>query len=113
MQDVRITCISSITREGLLAALKILVNGVKGNEGTLTFMAFASLDDGVGARLFGRWKNREKMERFIRRDDVNGFWMENKEHVKAMEQRLYVPNGRGWLHRGSGHAGDKGGMSML
>ncbi|KAF2823571.1 hypothetical protein CC86DRAFT_457902 [Ophiobolus disseminans] len=108
MQDVRITCISASARANLLASLITLITGVDGSGGTLTYMAFRSLDDDVGARVFGRWETREEMEVFVRRADVNGFWMANKEYVKAMEQRLYVPNGRGWLHRGEGYAGEDG-----
>jgi quinol monooxygenase YgiN len=74
-----------MARESLLVALKGLVDGVEGNDGTLTYMAFASLDDGVGARIFGQWTTREAMERFARRDGVNGFWMESKGRVKAIE----------------------------
>lgn len=108
MQDIRITCISPLAQATLLASLKTLVDGVDSSGGTLTYMAFASLDDDVGARLYGRWKTREDMESFIRREDVNTFWMENKDHVRAMVQRLYLPNGKGWLHRGKGYAGESG-----
>jgi quinol monooxygenase YgiN len=108
MQDIRITCTSAAAQAGLLASLTAFVDSVQPSDETLTYMAFASLDDDVGARIYGRWKTREDLERFIRRDDVNAFWMGNKEHVRAMEQRLYVPNGKGWLHRGSGYAGEKG-----
>jgi len=107
MQDMRVTCVSPSSLTTLLSSLTSLVNSVDGSGGTLTYMAFQSLDDDVGARIYGRWKTREDMERFIRREEVIGFWMENKEHVRAMEQRLYVPNGKGWLHRGSGYAGEK------
>jgi quinol monooxygenase YgiN len=107
MQDVRITCVSGSARAELLVALKGLVDVVGSAEGTLTYMAFASLDDDVGARVFGRWRTQEHMEAFIRRAEVNAFWMGSKERVRAMEQRLYVPNGKGWLHRGSGYAGEK------
>jgi quinol monooxygenase YgiN len=107
MQDIRVTCVSSAAQSSLLVSLKTLVDGVGCEGGTLTYMAFASLDDDVGARLYGRWVTRKDLERFIRRDDVNAFWMENKKYVRAMEQRLYVPNGKGWLHRGSGYAGEQ------
>lgn len=106
MQDVKITCVSDVAREELLVGLKRFVNGVGGEGGTLTYMGFACLDDDVGARIYGRWRTREDLERFIRRDDVNAFWMTNKEHIRGMDQRLYVPNGKGWLHRGSGYAGE-------
>ncbi|CAO2657445.1 Nn.00g035710.m01.CDS01 [Neocucurbitaria sp. VM-36] len=109
MQDIRITCVSPTSRSALLESLRKLVDGVGTSEaeGTLTYMAFLSLDDDVGARVYGRWKTREGLERFIRREDVNEFWAGNKHHVRAMEQRLYVPNGQGWLHRGTGYAGEK------
>lgn len=111
MQDIRITCISPTARTTLLRSLRSLVDTVgarsKEEDGTLTYMAFESLDDEVGARIYGRWRTRGNLEHFIRGADVNAFWTENKELVKAMEQRLYVPNGKGWLHRGSGYAGEE------
>lgn len=113
MQDMRIICVSASARDTLLKNLADFVTSVEkeergseGKGGVLTYMAFANLDDEVGARIYGRWKAREDMERFIRRDEVVGYWMENKESVRAMEQRLYLPNGKGWLHRGSGYAGE-------
>lgn len=107
MQDVRISCISASAIMALLESLKRLVEGVDGSGGTLTYMAFQSLDNDVSARIYGRWKTREDLEKFIRRAELNDFWMQNKRHVRAMEQRLYVPNGKGWLHRGSGYAGER------
>jgi hypothetical protein len=53
------------------------------------------------------------MEAFIRQDDVNGFWMKNKEHIKPMEQRLYVPDGKAWLRWGSRYAADKNGKVKI
>ncbi|KAF2270871.1 hypothetical protein CC78DRAFT_527850 [Lojkania enalia] len=113
MQDVRITCTSPSARDTLLASLQSLVDNVekqetagKGAGGVLTYMAFASLDDEVGARIYGRWRTKEDMEMFIRRSEVIGWWMGNKEHIRAMEQRGYLPNGKGWLHRGKGYAGE-------
>lgn len=52
------------------------------------------------------------MEAFIKRDDVVGFWMEGKGGMRSMSQRLFVENGRGWLHRGmsSEVAGAEGGV---
>jgi quinol monooxygenase YgiN len=113
MQDIRITCIANSARNTVLASLKVLVDGVDGGGGTLTYMAFASEDDDVSARIFGRWEKREDLERFIRREDVIGFWMGNKEHVRAMEQRMYVPNGKGWLRRGKGYAGETAARSKI
>lgn len=113
MQDIRITCVSPSARAALLSSLGKLVEGVTGSSGTLTYMTFSSLDDEVGARIYGRWKTRADMEAFVRRPDVNAFWMEDKDHVRTMEQRLYVPNGKGWLHRGKGYAGEKTGMAKI
>lgn len=93
MQDMRIVCTSPNARSSLLSSLCTLVDGVDGTNGTSTYMAFESLDDDVGARIYGRWESRTEMEIFIRRADVNAFWMANKEYVRGMEQRLYVPNG--------------------
>ncbi|KAF2741427.1 hypothetical protein EJ04DRAFT_558140 [Polyplosphaeria fusca] len=113
MQDVKITCVSPAARTSLLTSLSTLVSSVEkqqrenvGAEGVLTYMCFKSLDDEVGARVFGRWATGEDMEGFIRRDDVKAFWEGNKENVRAMEQRGYRPNGKGWLHRGKGYAGE-------
>jgi hypothetical protein len=33
--------------------------------------------------------------------------MENKEHIRAMEQWLHVLTGKGWLHGGIGYAGEE------
>ncbi|KAH7402501.1 hypothetical protein BKA66DRAFT_403920, partial [Pyrenochaeta sp. MPI-SDFR-AT-0127] len=107
MQDIRITCVSASSLAALISSLAKLVNGVEGVDGTLTYTAFKSLDDNVGARIYGRWSSRESMEKFVRREDVNNFWVANKGHVRAMEQRLYVPNGKGWLHRSTGYAGER------
>ncbi|KAH7406050.1 hypothetical protein DE146DRAFT_779536 [Phaeosphaeria sp. MPI-PUGE-AT-0046c] len=107
MQDVKITCISGAAREELLVGLKRLVEGVNGDGGTLSYMGFACLDDDAGARIFGRWKSREDLERFIRKDEMNAFWVANKEQIRGMDQRLFIPNGKGWLHRGRGYAGEE------
>lgn len=120
LQDVRIHCTSPSARTTICAALNALVDKVHreevqngGQAGVLTYMAFSSLDDDVGLRILGRWASREDMERFIRRADVVAFWMENKEGMRGMEQRGYVPNGKGWLHRGSGYAGETVGKERL
>jgi hypothetical protein len=112
--DIRVTS----TSPALLTSLATLVHNIEQQErslrstdetsSTLTYMAFASLDNETGLRILGRWKTREDMESFVRRKDVVGFWMTGKEWIKGMEQRVYVGNGKGWLHRGvgSGFAGD-------
>ncbi|KAF2793438.1 hypothetical protein K505DRAFT_244409 [Melanomma pulvis-pyrius CBS 109.77] len=114
--DIRVTSTTASARPDILTSLTSLTNTIEQEErssttasGTATYMAFASLDDETGVRIFGRWKTRDDMERFLRREDVLEFWMENKVNVKAMEQRAYLPNGKGWLHRGkgSGYAGEQ------
>ncbi|KAF2021864.1 hypothetical protein BU24DRAFT_488198 [Aaosphaeria arxii CBS 175.79] len=111
MQDVRVTCVSASARDTLLSSLATLVSWAEGTQGTLSYMAFKSLDDEVGVRIFGRWRERRDMEAFMRSGEVVGFWMEGKEGIKGMEQRGYVENGKGWLHRGvgSGFAGERKG----
>lgn len=105
MLDQRILCKSAASRASVANALKAFAAAVSKEEkerpsGVLTFMAFECLDDEVGARLFSRFESREAMEMFIRREDVNGFWQGVKADVRGMEQRGYLPNGKGWLHRG-------------
>lgn len=105
MLDQKIMCKSAIARQSVDSALKSLAAKVSETEkaspsGILTFMAFDCLDDEVGARLYSRFESREAMEAFIRRQDVNAFWQGVKAEVRGMEQRAYLPNGKGWLHRG-------------
>ncbi|KAH7078965.1 hypothetical protein BKA63DRAFT_507478 [Paraphoma chrysanthemicola] len=113
MQDMRIICTSPGARTTLLGALKAFAESISPSDETLTYMAFASLDDDVGARIYGRWKSREGFEAFIRQEDVVAFWMAVKENVKGMDQRLYVPNGKGWVHRGNGYAGEEVGKAKI
>jgi quinol monooxygenase YgiN len=114
IQDVKITCTEAKARETLLGKLVGLVGSVqrevrenRGRDGVYTYMAFACLDDDVGVRIMGRWRDRGHMESFVRRADVGAFWAEGKEDVARMEQRLYLPNRKGWLHRGSGFVGEE------
>ena len=118
MQDVRIVCSSPAVRDSVLSSLKTLVSSVEQNErqkgtGTLTYMGFKSLDDDLGLRIFGRWATREDMEKFIRGEQVGRFWEGVKKDVRSMEQRSYLENGKGWLHRGSGYAGEGNGKANL
>lgn len=114
MQDIKITCVSPAARSSVLGLLRNLVEGVyeeekqKGGQGgVLTYMAFECLDDDVGLRIFGRWRERRDMELFIRREDIGQFWKRAKEEVGRMEQRCYVPNGKGWLHRSAEGSKDR------
>jgi quinol monooxygenase YgiN len=100
MQDTRISCISASARNAVLSKLKQLAKSIDvEGSGVYTWMAFSSLDDDVGARIFVRFESREAMEAYARRKDVAEFWSESKDDVKQMEWRCYVPNNKGWLHR--------------
>lgn len=104
MLDQKILCKSSVARTRVSDSLKRLGDAIAESEkastsGVLTFMTFESLDDETGARIYSRFESRKTMERFIRREDVNAFWQSAKTEVRGMEQRGYVPNGKGWLHR--------------
>jgi len=106
MQDTRIMCTSPSARSSVVAALTALTETVEKAEraagaeaGVYTYQVYESLDDDVSARVFARFKGREEMEAFLRRTEVVGFWMGQKEGIKNMECRGYLPNGKGWLHR--------------
>ena len=105
MQDTRILCKSAQARLAVLKRLENLTATVQKTEkeaptGVLTYMGFECLDNETGVRIYGRFESRDAMEGFLRRKDVLGFWMESKGDVAGMECRGYLPNGKGWLHRG-------------
>lgn len=107
MLDQRIRCKSATARSTLVPHLKTLASTITSTErdnpsGVLTFMAVESLDDDEGARIYARFETREAMEAFLRRGEVDAFWQAVKGEVRGMEQRAYLPNGKGWLHRGGG-----------
>ncbi|KAF2751696.1 hypothetical protein M011DRAFT_414469 [Sporormia fimetaria CBS 119925] len=106
IHQTQITCTDSAARASLVPLLKNLIAGVEkqekengGKSGVLTYMGFECLDDETGLRILGRWKTREDMEAFLRREDVSKFWSEARNLVRAIDQRGFVPNGKGWLHR--------------
>ena len=100
MQDTRISCISASARDAVLSKLKQLAQLIEAqSSGIYTWMAFSSLDDNVGVRIFARFETREALERYSRGKDVAEFWSDSKEDIKQMEWRCYVPNNKGWLHR--------------
>lgn len=104
MCDQRIGCKTPEARDAVakrLAALCAKVReGVKQSpDGVLTFMGFSCLDNDTGLRIYSRFELRDAMEKFLRRQDVLGFWGESKNDVASMEARGYLPNGKGWLHR--------------
>ncbi|KAF2192776.1 hypothetical protein K469DRAFT_746117 [Zopfia rhizophila CBS 207.26] len=65
-----------------------------GKGGPLTYIAFKSFDDESGAKFYSRWKTREDIEGFLRREDMIGLWIKSKENVKSVD-------GTRWIGRGS------------
>ncbi|KAK5713093.1 hypothetical protein LTR15_011455 [Elasticomyces elasticus] len=102
MLDIRIACKCAAARAEVVKNMQGLTSAVKGAElGLLTFMAFSSLDNDINARLFVRLESTEALERFVRGQDMLVFWRQCREDIASMESRSYVPNGKGWLHRGT------------
>ena len=104
MQDWKITCNDSAGRKSLAGALGNLATKMEQLEeaeaaGIWTFMVFESLDNETDARIFARFRDRDAMEKALRKEQFESFWLENKEKVKSMDCRAYLPNGKGWLHR--------------
>jgi quinol monooxygenase YgiN len=108
MLDQRIGCKSAEQRETVVKNLQNLADEVRATEkakqnGVLTFLGFASLDDDKAARIYSRFESRADMEKFLRRSDVGSFWQKSKGDIASMESKAYVPNGKGWLHRNGGN----------
>jgi quinol monooxygenase YgiN len=97
--DTRITCANG-KRDQVLAGLTKVASHVEREEpGTYTFLVLRSLDTEDGARVFERYESRAKMEEHWKGKALLEFFTANKEQIKSMEGRSYVPNGYGWLHR--------------
>ncbi|EPE04254.1 hypothetical protein F503_04769 [Ophiostoma piceae UAMH 11346] len=105
MYDVKIECKSSDARGRILARLRELGPKVEASELTargalLTWMGFASQDSDKDARIFMRFRDKAAFQEYVRLQDVAGFWAAGKdEDIDKVQQRGYVENGRGWLHR--------------
>ncbi|KAK5680758.1 hypothetical protein LTS10_006514 [Elasticomyces elasticus] len=102
MLDVRIACKPAAARANVVKHMQRLTS-VAQNPAfqLLTFMVFSSLDNDTNTRLFGRFESREALERFVRGPHMLAFWRQCREDIASMESRSYVPNGKGWLHRGT------------
>jgi quinol monooxygenase YgiN len=103
MYDTNIVCKSAEARQKVVQRLKALGSSVtKDNkDGILSFMTFEAQDDTTGARMLGRFTDRKALDAFMRRPEVVKFWADGKESdIARIEQRGYVENGKGWLHRG-------------
>ena len=103
MQDINITCKSRAARDTVVQRLKELgmkLENEKAGGEVLTWTAYESQDNELGARILGRFKNKKAMMTLNRRPEVMDFWAACKEkEIERVEQRGYVENGKGWLHR--------------
>lgn len=102
MQDIRIECKSAEARTIAATRLAAVAAAVRAraDPAVLTWMAFECLDDETGLRVFARFEDKAAMERVNAWDEVVGFWTASKEkEIARIDQRAYVPNGKGWLHR--------------
>jgi quinol monooxygenase YgiN len=103
MYDIKIVAKSPEARAVLkdrLAALAKKIEADTDKEQVLTWMAFECLDNDRDLRVYGRFKDRAAMARVNEREDVVAFWKESRDNeIERIEQRGYVPNGKGWLHR--------------
>jgi len=102
MVDVRITCNDSETRAKVLGKLSSLAEDIAHSSmrGTLTFLVLKSLDKDQGVRVFQRFESWKALTEQTGSKAVLDFWLGSKEEVMSMESQCYVPNGKGWLHRG-------------
>ncbi|OAA53983.1 hypothetical protein SPI_09190 [Niveomyces insectorum RCEF 264] len=105
MYDTRVVCKSAATRDTVLARLIALgpaieTSGLAKNGAILTWMAFASQDHDNDARIFARFRDKTGLDAYNRLSAVLEFWAVGKENdIDKIEQRGYVENGKGWLHR--------------
>lgn len=106
MVDVRISC-KAEARETVLSKLNLLSTSLKKSnlQGTLTFMVLKSLDSDQGIRLFERFQSWDSKADHESTREVLDFWLTSKDDLLSMESQVYVPNGKGWLHRGQASNG--------
>ena len=105
MHDTRIVCKSPEARSVLRARLLALARSIEADSAgpgadVYTWMAFECLDNDMDLRVFARTKDRTALDKLSRRPEVVNFWKESREgEIERIDQRGYVPNGKGWLHR--------------
>ena len=105
MYDIQIECIKSDMRDIILAHLQTLEPKVEAAEvtargGLLTWMAFASKDNDTGARLFMRFCDKAAFHEYVRLKHVIEFWAASQAYgIYKVQQRGYIENEQGWLHR--------------
>lgn len=101
MVDLRITC-NPAMRVKVLEKLTLLAKDIAqpSLKGTLTFFVLKSLDCDQGIRVFQRFETWKALTEQTSSKSVLDFWRGSKEEILSMESQCYVPNGKGWLHRG-------------
>ncbi|CAK7224045.1 hypothetical protein SCUCBS95973_005387 [Sporothrix curviconia] len=105
MYDVKIKCKTTEARDRVVARLAALGPQIEASAptvdgGILTWMGFASQDVDTDARMLIRFRDKAAFHAYTKLQPVLDFWAAGKEDdIDKMEQRGYVENGRGWLHR--------------
>jgi len=103
MHDMRTHCTTAEGRRVVEDALREQVGPAvskDGGGGVYTWLVCRSDDDDREVRLYSRFRSSEDLERYLRMPEVKTFWREHGQNeVATMEQRGYVPNHKGWLHR--------------
>lgn len=103
MRDIRITC-KPEAREALLKRLSKAAERFEKDSSfadTWTFLVLRCLDNDHGIRIFERFQTWKAMDKHSRAEAMLDFWSASKEEIASMESQVYVPNGKGWLHRNS------------
>jgi quinol monooxygenase YgiN len=101
MQDTRIWCKSSSTREAVLDRLGKVAKELESDNShkVYTFEVCKNEDADDEVRIFSRFGDRDTMEAHLASSRMLDFWLASKEDIGRMESRGYVPNNKGWLHR--------------
>lgn len=105
MYDMRIHCATAKARDIVEKALREQVGPAVSREGgdgdgVYTWLVCRSSDDDKEVRIYSRFRSGEDLEKYQRMPEVKAFWKEHgQKEVATMEQRGYVPNHKGWLHR--------------
>src|ERR1700760_2137514 len=72
MQDTRIWCKSAESRDAVLQRLSKVAKEIETNDpGAYTFLVTKSLDTDDEARLYTRFKDRDAMEKHLRRPEIH------------------------------------------
>ncbi|KAK2748943.1 hypothetical protein FQN57_007226 [Myotisia sp. PD_48] len=99
--DTRLT-INEASFEQVLSNLTRLAEWVEKSEpDTYTFLIHKGLDEENKneLRVLERYRTRDALEKHQASAEVLLFFRENKDAIVRLENRGYLPNGLGWLHR--------------